>query len=139
MLFFKNLLYTAVLPTTVAVYLPLYLALGSAVASGGLLLVAIVMLAKGGGIFLRSLCDFATVGQGTPIPIDPPKKLVDCGITRYTRNPIYIGILCVIVRWAILYQSKILVIYTFWTGVFFQGFVIFYEERHLRPLFAEAY
>jgi len=138
-LFFKNLLYTAVLPATVAVYLPLYLVEASVEATKGLFLVAVVLFGTGGVIFIRSLWDFATLGQGTPVPIDSPKKLVVRGIYLYTRNPIYLGILSVILGWAILYQSKILFIYAFWTSLFFQGFVVLYEERHLRRIFTEEY
>jgi protein-S-isoprenylcysteine O-methyltransferase Ste14 len=139
LLFFKNLLYTAVLPATVTIYLPLYLVKDSTTTTGGLFLVAVVLLSAGTVIFIRSLWDFAAYGRGTPAPIDAPKKLVIRGIYLHTRNPIYIGVLAIILGWASLYQSKLLLIYAFWTGVFFQGFVILYEERHLRKQYGTEY
>lgn len=138
-LFFKNVLYTLMVPATFAVYLPLSLVHGQTAASTGLFSTAIVFLIIGGTIIIRSVWDFAAIGQGTPAPIDPPKKLVARGMYRYIRNPIYLGVLTVILGWAIMYRSTTLLHYAFWTGVFFQGFVMLYEERHLRSLFGEEY
>jgi protein-S-isoprenylcysteine O-methyltransferase Ste14 len=140
MLVLKNVLYTVAVPALVAVYLPLYLAheRGCGVSSG-LFVVAILLLATGCGIIVKSVWDFAVWGKGTPFPIDPPTVLVTKGIYQYTRNPIYLGILTAILGWAALFQSVALLRYAIGTYVFFQGFIILYEERHLRKIFGDEY
>ena len=35
-------------------------------------------------------------------PIDAPKKLVVRGLYRYTRNPIYVGVLTVLLGWCVM-------------------------------------
>jgi protein-S-isoprenylcysteine O-methyltransferase Ste14 len=43
-----------------------------------------------------SFARFALEGLGTPAPIAPTQKLVVTGLYRYVRNPIYIGVVAVI-------------------------------------------
>jgi len=45
------------------------------------------------------------IGRGTPAPIDEPDKLIVQGLYSYVRNPMYIGVLLVIVGWAIYFRS----------------------------------
>lgn len=138
-LFIKNALYITVVPATVAVYLPLTLMHGRTAASAEPFFIALVLLGIGSAIIVKSVWDFAIAGDGTPFPVDPPTKLVVRGLYRYTRNPIYIGILSIILGWAVMYQSRMLFLYAFYTALFFQGFIILYEERHLRRIFGDEY
>ena len=60
---------------------------------------------------------FTDYGEGTPSPWKPPKKLVVLGIYRNVRNPMVIGVWCVLVRGSILFRSvellvRFLVFYT---------------------------
>ena len=48
---------------------------------------------------------FATVGQGTPAPWDPPQKLVVRGPYRHVRNPMISSVLLMLAGEALLYQS----------------------------------
>ena len=83
--------------------------------------------------------DFAVFGHGTPAPIDAPKKLVVRGLYRYSRNPIYVGVLTAIVGWAVMFRGTNLLIYTLCVGICFHLFVVLYEERRLRRQFGVEY
>ncbi len=83
----KDLLFTVVVPGTVAVYLPLVIAEDATTVSGVTLVVAVVLLAVGGSVYISCVWDFAAFGRGTPVPIDAPKRLVIRHLYRYTRNP----------------------------------------------------
>ena len=139
MLLLKNLLFTVLVPGTVAVYVPLLLASGRSVASGPLLIVGVAVLLLGAAIYAWCLWDFAVTGRGTPAPIDAPKKLVVRGLYRYSRNPMYVGVLTVIVGWALLYRSPVLALYALVVATAFHLVVVFYEERQLAAEFGGQY
>jgi protein-S-isoprenylcysteine O-methyltransferase Ste14 len=67
---------------------------------------------------------FARHGRGTPAPIDAPNRLVTQGPYRYTRNPMYVGVLMVILGWAALYESMTLVVYAGLVGLCFHLFIV---------------
>ncbi|MCP4407399.1 MAG: isoprenylcysteine carboxylmethyltransferase family protein [Gammaproteobacteria bacterium] len=84
-------------------------------------------------------CGSVSFGRGTPAPIDAPKQLVVRGLYRYTRNPMYLGILTIILGWATLFKSFNLVFYAVCVVSCFHLFIIFYEEPHLQKIFGQAY
>jgi protein-S-isoprenylcysteine O-methyltransferase Ste14 len=135
----KNLLFTVLVPGTVAVYGPLLLTRGVMPATGVARGLAIVVLAVGACIYAWCVWDFATFGRGTPAPIDAPTRLVVRGLYRVTRNPMYVGVLTVVLGWAILYRSPALALYGFAVWCCFQSFVLLYEEPHLRRVFGAEY
>lgn len=139
LLFVKNLLFTILVPGTVAVFVPLYVFPHARPDASVRAVVAGLLLLVGGAIYAWCLWDFAATGRGTPAPVDPPKTLVVRGLYRYTRNPIYIGVLTVISGWALLFDSPSLAIYGICVAACFHLFVLFYEERHLRRVFGADY
>jgi protein-S-isoprenylcysteine O-methyltransferase Ste14 len=138
-LFLKNLLFTVVMPGTVGVYLPLWIARDRQVASGPVVVVGCTLLLLGASIYAWCVWDFATFGRGTPAPIDAPKKLVVRGLYRYSRNPMYVGVLTVILGWAVLFRSATVALFVLAVGAVFQTFVMLYEEPHLREAFGNEY
>src|SRR5437773_4657771 len=138
-LLLKNLLFTLVVPSTVAVYVPLLIARGRSPASGVTCPLAVVVLALGASTYAWSVWDFATFGRGTPAPIDAPKRLVVRGLYRYTRNPIYLGVLTVLLGLGVMFQGRALLIYAFCVGIGFHIFVVLYEERRLARQFGAEY
>jgi protein-S-isoprenylcysteine O-methyltransferase Ste14 len=138
-LLFKNLLFTLIVPGTVGVYVPLFLAQGRAAASGVMLVLALILLGIGASIYARCVWDFAAFGRGTPAPIDAPKRLVVRGLYRYTRNPMYVGLLTVLLGWAALFQSTGMLSYAIAVGAVFHLFIVLYEEAHLRHQFGAEY
>jgi protein-S-isoprenylcysteine O-methyltransferase Ste14 len=138
-LLLKNLLFTSVVPGTVAVYVPLLIVQDCSAASGLLFAIALAVLALGSAIYAWCVWDFATFGRGTPAPIDAPKRLVVRGLYRYTRNPMYVGVLLVILGWAVLFRARALVLYALSVGTCFHLFIVLYEERHLQKEFGAEY
>jgi len=101
-------------------------------------LAGVALAAVGMGIYCWCAWAFATRGRGTPAPYDPPRKLVVNGLYRYTRNPIYIGVLGVVLGQAILWKLMPLVVYCAIVAVAFHLRVVFYEEPTLRASFGEG-
>ena len=129
----KTLLFTIVVPGTVTVLVPLWILRGEGHLQGGWTGVAgVLLLVCGAVVYLRCAWDFAVRGRGTPAPVDPPRTLVVTGLYRYVRNPMYLGVLCVLVGEAALFRSSVLLGYA---GAFFLAchlFVTTYEEPALR-------
>ncbi|MBI2361052.1 MAG: isoprenylcysteine carboxylmethyltransferase family protein [Deltaproteobacteria bacterium] len=139
MLFFKNLVFTVVVPGTVAIYVPLLIVRDRPAGSGVSLVVAVGLFSLGAAIYFWCVWDFAAFGRGTPAPIDAPKKLVVRGLYRFTRNPIYVGMLTILLGWTVLFNALGLLIYALCVGLGFHLFVVFYEEPHLQKLFGNSY
>jgi protein-S-isoprenylcysteine O-methyltransferase Ste14 len=93
----------------------------------------------GTAIYFWCAWDFTFAGRGTPAPIDPPKELVVRGLYRYVRNPMYVGILSILLGEALLFASWRLFEYTAVVFIFFFLFVTLYEEPILRQKFGESY
>lgn len=138
-LFFKNLLFTLIVPGTFAVYLPLLIVPSRPLVMGPAFGIGCLLVLLGASIYAWCVWDFATFGRGTPAPIDAPKKLVVRGLYRYTRNPIYTGVLTVILGWATLFGAFELVPYAVGVGAFFQMLVVVFEEPQLRAEFGSEY
>jgi len=90
-------------------------------------------------ICLWCFWDFINKGNGTPSPLDPPKQLVVAGLYRFVRNPMYIGIILIILGEAILYTSFLLMLYSAILLVIFHIRVVYHEEPKLRVEFGENY
>ncbi len=138
-LLLKNLLFTVVAPGTVGVYLPLWIKGERALASGPLFGAACLLLLLGAGIYSWCVWDFASFGRGTPAPIDAPKRLVVRGLYHYTRNPMYVGVLTVILGWSLLFQALPVLLYALLVATAFNLFVRLYEEPHLGREFGGSY
>ncbi|HEX9896019.1 MAG TPA: isoprenylcysteine carboxylmethyltransferase family protein [Gemmatimonadales bacterium] len=142
LLLFKNLLFTVLVPGTFGVYLPMVIAGRTGARAAGVgpfWLLGLVLLATGSLIYMVCIVEFATRGRGTPAPIDPPRTLVVTGLYRYVRNPMYLGVLSVVLGWAALTRSPALLLYAAALWTMFQLVIILYEEPTLRRLFGEAY
>jgi len=139
LLFLKNLLFTLLLPGTVAGYLPWLMTRNDSFTWGAGTALSLLLFATGGAIYSWCVWDFAAFGRGTPAPIDAPKRLVVRGLYRTTRNPMYVGVLTVIIGWVVLFEAFRLLVYAACVGACFQLFVVFYEEPHLKRAFGKSY
>jgi protein-S-isoprenylcysteine O-methyltransferase Ste14 len=138
-LLLKNLLFTVFVPGTVAGFVPWLLSREESLAWGAGAALALLLFATGGAIYFWCVWDFATFGRGTPAPIDAPKSLVVRGLYRYSRNPMYVGVLTTLLGWVVLFASLRLLVYSACVGVCFQLFIVYYEEPHLSKTFGRSY
>lgn len=138
-LFVKNLLFTLVMPGTVAVWVPLLLARAAEPASDPRRAVAFALFAAGALLYLWCVWNFASFGGGTPAPIDAPKRLVMRGPYRFVRNPMYVGVLAVVLGQAAYFRTGVLAAYAAAVGLAFHLFVVLYEEPHLGARFGSEY
>jgi len=136
----KNALFTLLVPGVVAIGLPLTLARGRPLAASPLLLaLGAGLLGVGAATYVWCVWDFAAFGRGTPLPLDAPRRLVRRGLYRYTRNPMYLGVLCVAGAWSAIFASSWLLVYAAGLALAFHLFVVLYEEPRLRALFGAEY
>jgi protein-S-isoprenylcysteine O-methyltransferase Ste14 len=88
---------------------------------------------------LDSFARFALEGLGTPAPVAPTEHLVITGFYRHVRNPMYVGVVAVVLGQALLCGNLRVLIYGFLLWGAFHLFVISYEEPTLRKSFASEY
>ena len=139
MLWLRGIIFSIVVPGTVAVLVPQRLRQGSEAATGwwqlGWLLLAGAIL-----MYLRCLLSFLASG-GTPAiffvgPLrfvlgEEPRVLVRGGLYRFSRNPMYLSVLTAIVAQAMIYKSANIATYAAATAVAFHLVVVLIEEPHL--------
>jgi protein-S-isoprenylcysteine O-methyltransferase Ste14 len=138
-LWIKNLTFTVIVPGSVAVYVPLWLARGRPEASGPTVALAVTLFAAGTAIYAWTVWDFATFGRGTPAPIDAPQKLVVRGLYRFSRNPMYVGVLTVLLGHVALFRWSGLVCYAAAVLAGFHTWIVVYEEPRLASTFGNEY
>jgi protein-S-isoprenylcysteine O-methyltransferase Ste14 len=114
MMLLRHLLSIAVLPFMVVVVIPkwlaartnLHFAIGASLLEMFGQIVGMILLAIGFFLFASSLRRFATEGEGTLAPWDPPRRLVLHGPYRYVRNPMISGVIFVLFGEALVLLSK---------------------------------
>ena len=143
MLAFRSILFVFLIPGTVAGYIPFLILQSSVnqlrprVSIGNSLAVGLIVL--GASVLLRSVWDFFATGRGTLAPFDPPRHLVVSGLYRVTRNPMYNGVMLLLIGEAWLFQSPALWKYAALAFVLFNAMVIVYEEPTLESQFGESF
>jgi len=99
----------------------------------------VIVAVFGVSLALWCVLVFAVVGRGTPLPFDPPRRLVVRGPYRFVRNPMAVGVGSALTGAALFYESWNLAAFA---GVFFliiHLFVVLYEEPTLRRTFGDEY
>ena len=145
--FARHLLSIAVLPFVVAIAIPVWLArrngvtlqLADSVPYHLVQILGVVLLIIGIVLFVASLRRFATEGEGTLAPWDPPRRLVVRGPYRYVRNPMISGVAFVLFGEALILLSTS----HFMWGVTFAAINLIYipllEEPMLQRRFGGEY
>ncbi len=90
-------------------------------------------------ILMSCILRFATEGKGTISPIDPTKNLVAKGLYRYSRNPMYVGVMLLLLGEAVFWQSLFLAGYAAVVFIGFNLFIIIHEEPRLKRDFGTEY
>jgi protein-S-isoprenylcysteine O-methyltransferase Ste14 len=143
----RHLLSVAILPFTVAVLVPIWIARRSgvvpALGDGPVALViqlaGVGLLGVGLGFFVASLRRFVGEGEGTLAPWDPPRQLVVNGPYRYVRNPMISGVVLFLFGEALVLLS---VPHAAWAGLFLIANLVYIplvEEPQLAGRFGEPY
>jgi len=143
----RHLLAIAILPFTVAILIPLRIAqryamvpaLGSSVSQVALQLAGVALGAVGLVLFAASLRRFASEGQGTLAPWDPPRALVVHGPYRYVRNPMISGVIFVLFGESLVLLSRP---HAIWAAAFLALNLIYIplvEEPRLEQRFGDPY
>jgi protein-S-isoprenylcysteine O-methyltransferase Ste14 len=147
MIWLRHLLSIAILPFTVAVVVPLWIArLGGVELSIGrsapewfLQLAGLGLLAVGLVFFITSLRRFATEGHGTLAPWDPPLELVVRGPYCYVRNPMISGVVLVLFGEALVLLSVVNAEWALTVLVVNLIYIPLVEEPMLEQRFGAAY
>jgi protein-S-isoprenylcysteine O-methyltransferase Ste14 len=143
MLLLRVATFTLLIPGTVTVVVP-YLLLNSDLdwAFGiSPILRALGLLPLSAGVIAYLWCawDFAASGRGTPAPYDPPRLLVTRGLYAFVRNPIYVGVVGILIGEALLFDSIPVLAYGALLLVLFHLRLLLYEEPQLRKHFGASY
>lgn len=88
---------------------------------------------------LNSFLRFALEGLGTPAPIAPTQHLVVTGFYRRVRNPMYVGVVAIVLGEALLLGAVALLWYAAVVWLAFHLFVLGYEEPTLDRSFGDEY
>jgi protein-S-isoprenylcysteine O-methyltransferase Ste14 len=143
----RHLLAVAILPFTVAVLVPVWIArrYGMTAAAGSSVAQALVQSfgallgAIGLALFVSSLRRFAAEGNGTLAPWDAPRRLVVRGPYRFVRNPMISGVAFILFAEACVLLSRP---HATWAMLFVAINVIYIpllEEPQLEARFGESY
>lgn len=136
----RSLLFLILAPGMVAGYIPLALLRnGSQLKTGIFAYLAFPLWLIGAVVLLWSFWNFLAQGRGTPAPIDPPKEMVATGFYRYVRNPMYVGVLAIIIGHFLWFGYWNLLIYAMIVFLAFHVFVTYYEEPNLKRKFGASY
>lgn len=135
-MFLRALAAFLALPGMVAGAIPVIIITFDPWRTGG---VQIGYLALGLGLLILLWCvrDFYVSGKGTLAPWSPPKKLVVVGLYRFLRNPMYIGVLLILLGWCTISGSPISVVYLLVVSTMFHRRVTRNEEPWLQRKFGE--
>lgn len=147
MLWLRGLIFTVLVPFVVGYLVPQNLRGSAGVASGAWQL-GYVLFAAGALLYLWCLVCFLLAG-GTPavfftrhfsflIGKEPP-DVVRTGPYRYSRNPMYVGVVAAIFGQALLYRSRPVFVYGVSAAIIFHLVVVLLEEPHLRKARGEGY
>jgi len=147
LMFFRHTAAIAVLPVTVLVLVPAWIArqygvpaeVGRSAGAVVLQLIGLAAFVLGLALFIASLRRFATEGKGTLAPWDPPRVFVVSGPYRFVRNPMISGVIFMVFGEALLLRS---LPHAAWAGfclVLNLIYIPLVEEPQLRFRFGASY
>lgn len=69
------------------------------------LILGFLLVSLGLILWFKTITLFASIGEGTLAPWDPPQKLVIHGVYKYVRNPMIVAVCCVLLGEATILGS----------------------------------
>lgn len=88
---------------------------------------------------LTAVQEFVTRGQGTPVPFDPPKRLVTTGIYAYIANPMQLSAALTLFTWGLVLRSWWITISSAMAIIYGAGLAAWDETRDLDARFGAAW
>ena len=143
-LILRNLFFTILQPGLVAGLIP-YWILGTQVTKvleatfGIQQYFGLILFIVGFLIMIDCILRFAIEGRGTLLPADPTKKLVIRGLYQYSRNPMYVGVVSMLVGEAIFFEGGRFWFYVAGIALVFNLFILLVEEPRLKRDFGTEY
>jgi protein-S-isoprenylcysteine O-methyltransferase Ste14 len=143
----RGLIFTFLVPAVIGFFVPMFID-ARAQQLGGLWSLGWLFIGVGTSIYTVCFIRFLMAG-GTPAIFftrglklligEEPTRLVSEGLYRFSRNPMYVGVLIVIFGQAIFRGSPVIALYGFVVFVCFHTVVVFVEEPHLRQTYGIPY
>ncbi len=138
----RSLAWTVIIPGLVTIYIPwTFFGLRRAATfhADPVYVAGLLVALVGAAVMIRCIWEFFAAGRGTLSPLDPPTRLVSRGAYRYVRNPMYAGVLLMLIGEGVLTRSVAMLEYTLGWFVWINLVVLFYEEPALRRTFGASY
>jgi protein-S-isoprenylcysteine O-methyltransferase Ste14 len=138
----RTAVFLLAVPGTVLLYVPLGIVTAGfsrPYPSAALRALAVLAWSVGLAVSAWVVVAFATGGKGTPAPNAPTTALVQSGLYRYSRNPMYLGALLIVLGYPLWFQSLALVSYWFAVLLFFHMVIVVYEEPSLERRFGQEW
>jgi len=88
---------------------------------------------------ISAVMEFAERGRGTPIPYDPPQRLVTSGMYRYCANPMQMSCALAMLLWAAMLRNEWLVAAAFMSAIYSAGVARWDEGQDLARRFGDAW
>ena len=151
MLWLRGVIFTLLIPGSVAGIIPWLLIRNR---QPDLLLgkwhyAGLLVLAVGVFVYILTIISFLLRGKGTPaiwftaaigwLIGKEPVKMVSSGLYKYSRNPMYLGVMITVLGEAIFFRQSLLLLYVVVLFVIFHFIIVFIEEPHLEKKFGEEY
>jgi protein-S-isoprenylcysteine O-methyltransferase Ste14 len=97
------------------------------------------MLAIPGILGLSAVYEFATRGRGTPLPYDPPERIVTSGAYGYVANPMQMSATLLLVLWAAALHSAWIAAAAVMAHIYSAGIAAFDERDSMRQRFGDEW
>lgn len=150
-LIFRSFIFTFFIPGTVVGGIPalLYFFLRGRIIIGSFRYIGVIFVCIGTLFYLLSVISFINQGSGTPMIYfmkktekifgKEPKKLVSSMIYKFSRNPMYFGVVLTTFGVGILLESISVITWAILSFIIFHFVIIKLEEPHLREKYREFY
>jgi len=139
MMFIRALIAFIMLPGIFSLIIPHFIAYFDPWKYDNQFISGLIIISIGLSIIFICVTSFYKTGKGTLAPWDPPKKIVVKGLYRFMRNPMYLGVVVLVIGWCVFYGSPILLLYTISLAIGFHIRVVRFEEPWLKKEFGDQW
>ncbi len=100
--------------------------------------IGVAILAAGAYLAVRGSSEFTRAGTNVD-PMKPALKLVTTGLYRFTRNPMYLGMVLFLFGLSLMFSLEWGIVLTVVLWVVYDRYVVVREEAYLTRKFGEPY